>query len=193
MLRDRSNGYEALAAEFMSHRTKSSIGAETVRGWARALPEGAAVLDLGCGHGVPISAALAAEGAAVYGVDASPSMIAAHAERFPDAQVDCRAIEESEFFGRTFDGVVAWGLMFLLTPASQARLIAKVAAALVPGGRFLFTSPRQPCEWLDSVTGRTSVSLGADEYRRLLGVAGIEVVGNTEDEGGNYYYSTRKP
>ncbi|MBW3552289.1 MAG: class I SAM-dependent methyltransferase [Gemmatimonadetes bacterium] len=189
---DRSNGYEAVAADFMAHRTSSAVGASIVREWASSLPRGAAVLDLGCGHGVPISEVLYAGGAALYGVDASPTMITAFRARFPDAHAECNAAEDSELFGRTFDGVVAWGLLFLLTPEAQARVIASVAAALSPGGRFLFTSPAPPCAWLDTLTGKRSVSLGADEYRRLLRGAGLDVLGNSEDEGSNYYHSAVK-
>jgi cyclopropane fatty-acyl-phospholipid synthase-like methyltransferase len=190
---DRSNGYEVVAAQFMSSRENSAVGATTVLEWARSLPEQAAVLDLGCGHGVPISGALIAQGMTVYGVDASPTMLAAFRTRFPDAIAECSAVEDSEFFGRSFDAVVAWGLMFLLSSELQALLVAKVAAALKPGGRFLFTSPRQPCEWSDNLTGRRSVSLGEDAYRGLAEAAGLNVVGNTEDEGANYYFFIHQP
>ena len=190
---DGSNGYEDVAGEFMSRRGTPDVGAATVREWATTLPQGAVVLELGCGHGVPISGALLAGGATLYGIDASPSLIAAFRSRFPDVPVECSAVDASDFFGRSFDAAVAWGLMFLLTPEAQAGLIEKVAAALKPGGSFLFTSPHQSCEWSDSLTGRKSVSLGADAYRRLVEVAGLNVVGNTEDEGQNYYYFVRKP
>lgn len=189
---DRSNGYEGVAREFMSHRTGSNVGSATVQAWVRALPRGADVLDLGCGHGLPVSAVLAEEGATLYGIDASPTMIAAYRDRFPDAHAECGAVEESEFFGRSFDAAVAWGLMFLLDPEAQANLISKVSAALRPGGMFLFTAPRQACEWMDTLTGKKSVSLGAQEYRRLSRAAALEMVGETEDEGRNYYYSARK-
>jgi len=75
----------------------------------------------------------------------------------------CRG--ECALFGRTFDGVMAWGLIFLLEPGAQVKLIHKVAAALKPGGRFLFTSPQRVCKWADCITGHTSISLGSDGYR----------------------------
>jgi SAM-dependent methyltransferase len=190
---DPSNGYEAVANGFISGRSRSSVGASTVREWAKTLPQGAIVLDLGCGSGVPISQAIADEGLTVYGVDASPSMIAAFRAWFPEAAAECRPVEESEFFGRSFDAVVAWGLMFLLPPVVQAKLIAKVSRALKPGGKFLFTSPHQLCEWPDNLTGRKSQSLGSAEYRRLLAGNGLIVQNETEDEGNNYYYFAAKP
>jgi cyclopropane fatty-acyl-phospholipid synthase-like methyltransferase len=176
----------------MLRRTASGVGVAIVHDWAKALPPGTAVLDLGCGHGVPISQALVDDGFTVYGIDASPSLMAGFRTRFPHAPTECNAVEDSEFFGRTFYGVVAWGLMFLLAAAAQAKLIHKVSAALKPGGRFLFTSPQQVCEWSDNLTGQKSVSLGSDAYRQIMQAAGLVLVDEAEDEGQNHHYFVRK-
>lgn len=189
---DSSRGYDALAREFMLRRDPT-IGVATVRRWARALLPGGAVLDLGCGHGVPISQALILEGLMVYGVDASPAMVAAFHERFPQAHVACEAVEDSGLFGRTFDAVVAWGLLFLLAADAQVALIHRVASVLLPGGRFLFTSPEQACTWTDMLTGRQSISLGNEGYRAILAAAGLELLAEHQDEGENHYYDARKP
>lgn len=142
---------------------------------------------------MPISQAFVDAGFTVYAVDASPSMAAAFRSRFPQARVECAAVEESQFFGRTFDGVLAWGLIFLLAPEAQTNLIHKVARALKPGGRFLFTAPRQVCEWPDNLTGQASVSLGLEAYRQILEAAGLVLAGEAEDEGENHYYFAHKP
>lgn len=189
---DSSSGYDARAREFMLRRDPA-IGVATVRQWARALPPGGAVLDLGCGHGVPISQALIQEGFVVYGVDASPAMVAAFHERFPRAHVACEAVENSGLFGRTFDAVVAWGLLFLLAADAQAALIHRVASVLLPGSRFLFTSPEQACTWTDMLTGSQSISLGREGYRTILAAAGLELFAEHQDEGENHYYDARKP
>lgn len=164
-----------------------------MREWAEALLPGGTVLDLGCGHGVPISQSLVDAGFTVYGVDASPSMAAAFRSHLPQAWVECSAVEESQFFGRAFDGVIAWGLMFLLAPDAQTNLIHKVARALKPGGRFLFTAPRQVCEWQDNLTGQVSVSLGFAMYLQILEAAGLVLYGEADDEGENHYYLACKP
>ncbi|MBI2512720.1 MAG: class I SAM-dependent methyltransferase [Opitutae bacterium] len=187
---DRSNGYEAASGAFVSAR--SLLGAAEVRAWARSLPRGGAVLDLGCGHGVPITQTLVEEGFAVHGIDASATLLAELRRRFPNVVTERRAVEESDFFSRTFDGIVACGLMFLLPPEAQTLLVRKVARALNPGGQFLFTAPRQACRWRDVLTGRQSISLGADAYRDLLRAEGLTFVGELQDEGGNLYYSAAK-
>lgn len=189
---DASHGYEEFAEEFRSRRSRS-IGVETVRSWAQRLPRGAAVLDLGCGDGVPITQALLDSGLDVHGVDASPSMVGAFRARFPGVPAECASVLTSDFFARRFRGAVAWGLIFLLPPDDQRRLIARIAAVLEPDGRFLFTAPSQQCEWHDMITGQPSISLGADGYRALLSSAGLILTGEADDEGENHYYFATKP
>ena len=118
---DPSNGYP----EFILRREQSSTGVAMVRTWARSLPRGGAILDLGCGAGVPISEALTNEGFVVYGIDASPTLASTFHRRFPRAHLACEAIEHSRFFDLTFDGVIAVGLMFLLPAEAQRATIHK--------------------------------------------------------------------
>jgi SAM-dependent methyltransferase len=194
---DGSSGYEAVANLYIAGRgTRSrvgdSIGAAVVKAWADAFPPGATVLDLGSGPGEPSTRILQEAGLTTYAVDASPTMVAAFRERFPDVPIERNTVEASEFFNRTFNGVLAWGLLFLLDPAAQTLVIEKVARALEPRGRFLFTAPRQPVEWSDAMTGRRSQSLGEQTYERLLRDAGLTLVADAQDEGENHYYFVEK-
>lgn len=189
---DPSNGWEAAAAHLIASRRRSRIGVSTLREWARGLPAGSSILDLGCGSGVPVSETLMADGFQVFGVDASPSLAEAFRLRFPEAAVACEAVEGSAFFDRTFPGIVAIGLMFLLPADTQRDLIRRLGSVLSPGGQLLFTSPAQRCTWRDITTGRPSVSLGADEYGALLSEAGLTVTSNYVDEGENYYYAAAR-
>jgi len=190
---DLSNGYEKAATEFMRRREGSSIGAAVVRAWARSLPRGGTVLDVGCGAGVPVAEALIDDGFLVHGIDASPTLAAEFRRRFPRAPLACEAVEHSRFFDRTFDGVVAVGLIFLLPAEAQRATLHKVAGALNPGGRFLFTAPAQKCSWTDVLTGRPSYSLGSAEYGAVLSGAGLTLTGEFEDEGENHYYDACLP
>jgi SAM-dependent methyltransferase len=191
---DKSNGYEAIAPIFIPGRGTGNygIGADVVAQWSTLLPPGATVLDLGCGTGQPISQVFLDRGFQVYGIDASPSMVAAFRQRFPDVPIQCAAVEESDFFNRTFDAVVSWGLFFLLTENVQRALIPKIAKALRPGGRLLFTSTCERWEWLDAMTDLPSLGLGYDEYRTALESAGLQIVGTDIDVGDNFHYSAQK-
>jgi len=192
---DPSNGYERVAAEFLAGRGRApstAIGARAVRDWARTLPSGATVIDVGCGSGLPITKILLSEGLNVYAIDAAPSLVEAFRHNLPDTLVACESVEDSSFFNRMFDGVLAWGLIFLLLPEAQRSLIRSMADILVPGGRLLFTSPAEPVVWNDAMTGLESRSLGAAEYRRLLSAGDISVSSEYEDEGQNHYFDAFK-
>ena len=189
MSTDRSEGYEDIAEQFMMVRSDS--GARFVRRWAREnLPPASAIVDVGCGSGVPIAAALIEDGFKLFGIDASSSLLAAFRDRFPGAPATCEAAQDSAFFARTFDAAVSIGLLFLLSEEDQATVLPRVAHALRPGGRFLFTAPRQRCEWQDVLTDRPSRSLGAREYGRLLEASGLQLVGCHAEE--NYFYDAIK-
>jgi SAM-dependent methyltransferase len=135
-----------------------------------------------------------AEGLKVYGVDAAPSFVQAFRRNLPNTPIACEAVQDSRFFDRTFDGVLAWGLMFLLSPEDQRRLIQRIADILVPGGRLLFTSPAEIGFGDDVMTGQETRSLGAEEYRRRLSAVGLSVAGEYEDEDGgqNHYFDVFK-
>lgn len=187
---DSSNGYEQHAAAFMRRRD-TTIGLDVVRDWAGGFAPGATVLELGCGHGV-ISQALVDRGLELYAVDASPTLLDAFRGRFPTARAERAAAEESTYFNRSFDGAVAWGLIFLLPVGAQFTLIARVTQALEPGGRFLFTAPREVRVWTDALTGWESRSLGAADYRSALRASGCEVRDGRTDAGGNHYFFATK-
>lgn len=184
---DRSAGWDAVSDQFMAIRSK--VGASLVLTWAKdRLPRSAAILDIGCGSGVPIAQALAEDGFSVWGVDASPSLISAYRRNLPDMPAACEPAQESPFFDRTFVGVVSIGLVFLLDEGDQRQLLTNVANVLEPGGRFLFSAPREVCRWKDTLTERASMSLGADAYAAHLTSVGLRLDDCRSDEGGNNYY-----
>jgi cyclopropane fatty-acyl-phospholipid synthase-like methyltransferase len=183
---DMANGCEEHAADFIRWR-HPRIGQKTAREWAREFAPGATVLELGCGDGV-ISEALVEAGLTLYAVDASPTLLRAFRERFPNVQMECATAEESSYFDRTFDGVIAVGLIFLLPEDAQRTVLSKVANVLKRGGMFLFTAPRQACSWVDELTKQKSRSLGAEAYEALLRELGFEVSSGRVDEGENHYF-----
>ena len=192
---DRSSGYEGVAVEFLARRgsgRSTGVGVHAVRQWARTLPSGAAVIDLGCGPGFPITEVLVAEELSVFGVDAAPSFVQAFRRNLPNTPVVCEAVQDSTFFNGTFDGVLAWGFVFLLSAEDQRRLIQRIADILTPGGRLLFTSPAEPLVWNDAMTGLESRSLGAEEYRRQLSAAGLSVISEYDDGDHGHYFEALK-
>jgi len=92
---------------------------------------GERILDLGCGDGV-LSFDLALSGAHITGVDASPELVGGARARGIEAHVmDAHALT----FNRQFDAVFSNAALHWMRGADQ--VIAGVARALKPGGRFV--------------------------------------------------------
>jgi SAM-dependent methyltransferase len=135
------------------------------------------------------------EGLVVFAIDAAPKLVAAFRRRFPVVEVACEPAERSRFFNRTFDAALAIGLIFLLPEDSQRELIRRISGALKPGGRLLFSAPRQVGTWNDILTGQPSWSLGAEEYGRVLAHSGFRLIDEHDehvDHGGTHYYEAQK-
>lgn len=185
MIDDPSAGWEFVADRFAALR--SDVGSDVINRWADYLEPGGTVVDVGCGTGVPVATSLVARGFEVYGIDPSPTLLAAFRRHVPGAATACEVAENSRFFDRRFDGAVAIGLIFLLPETSQRLVIDRVGRALNPGGNVLFSVPQRRCRWNDSLTGRSSLSLGEACYRHLLTSAGCRVVDTYIDDGANHY------
>jgi len=168
--------YERQAARYDADRGKSLFE----RAWLdRALadvPEGGAVLDLGCGAGRPIGVYLVEQGFAVTGVDFSPAMLALFSHHVPGAKAvlaDMRSLD----LGHGFDAIIGWGSFFHLTEAEQRVALPGIAAHLAPGGRLLLTvGPGAGEAW--GTVGDERVyhaSLSQPDYAALLSAAGAPV------------------
>jgi 2-polyprenyl-3-methyl-5-hydroxy-6-metoxy-1,4-benzoquinol methylase len=188
---DGANGYEECAEIFMRARNPK-IGLSVMRRWASQLAPGSRLLELGCGHGV-VSQVLLETGVKLSVVDASATLLREFRNRFPDVEVECSTAQESALLRRKYDGVVAWGLIFLLAETDQRLVLRRAADALRPNGRLIFTAPNEAVAWKDSITEMPSLSLGATVYEALLQGLGLDVSSGVIDEGGNYYYEGIKP
>jgi cyclopropane fatty-acyl-phospholipid synthase-like methyltransferase len=192
MTTDSAIAYDLNAQDFLNARDHSTIGADVIAHWSRTLGKDAQVLELACGGGYPITRALQDAGLRLWAIESSPNLVAEFQRRFPDVPVQCAKVQDSDFFGRTYDAVVAVGLMFLLIENEQAALIHRVAQVLLPGGRFLFTAPLQRCQWDDATTGIASQSLGRTVYEDCMRSAGLSLIATYTDSGDNHYYEAQR-
>ncbi len=168
------------------------VGVAVIENWTRWLPEEAAVLDLCAGPGGPRSAALFRRGFSVYAVRSEPAIATAYRKRFPAARVACEPLDQSPFFARSFHGILAWGLLFLLPAEKQLKLIGQIAEALMPRGHFLFTVPAQNGIWQDRETGLKAESLGERAYAHSLRRSGLTLFAQHLDEADITYYAAIK-
>ena len=102
------------------------------------LPDGAAVLDLGCGAGVPVTRWLA-ERFVVTGVDLSARQIALARQQVPGATFQQADMTLLDFPAGSFAAVVSFYAIIHVPRTAQAALLGRIARWLQPGGRFLAT------------------------------------------------------
>lgn len=100
-----------------------------------SLPAGAAVLDLGCGNGLPTTARLAGQ-FQVTGVDVSGEQLARARQHVPDACLIRADIATVDFPAESFDAVTAFFSIIHLPREEHAGLFGSVARWLRPGGYF---------------------------------------------------------
>lgn len=187
-----ASAYEAHAHEFLAARDRSVIGADIVGHWARLLPAGTDVIEIGCGGGYPVTRALVEADVNLWAIDASPTLLGQFRSRFPAIPTQCALALECDYFGRKFGAAVAIGLIFLLEESEQVALLHRVSEILLPNGRFLFTAPMETGTWRDITTGHECRSLGEKTYVEALQVAGFRLVGTHIDQGKNNHYEVQK-
>lgn len=142
-----------------------------------ALPEGASVLDLGCGGGTPVALNMVERGLNVTGVDASATLVALCQDRMPDQrwiQGDMRSVS----LNRRFEGILAWDSFFHLKPGDQRGMFSVFAAHAAPAAFLMFNTGPAHGEGVGCYRGDPlyHASLDAAEYETLLGQFGFEVV-----------------
>jgi SAM-dependent methyltransferase len=133
-----SEGYDAMGETFAEWRTR--IAGDPRREWedelVSRLPEGARLLELGCGSGSPETKRLA-ERFRLTGVDISPRQIERAAAAIPDAEFLCADFTELELPGGSFDGVASFYVFNHVPRDLLAPLLERIHGWVVPGGWLL--------------------------------------------------------
>jgi SAM-dependent methyltransferase len=153
------------------------------------IPAGSDVLELGCGAGIPMTAALA-DGRSVTGVDISATQVEAARRNVPSAtfiQADMTALN---FEPASFDAVVAFYALTHVPRDEQPDLLDRIRGWLRPGGLFIASmgADDEPgdveADWLG--VDMYFSHFGAKANRRLVQQAGFalesaEVADEPED------------
>jgi SAM-dependent methyltransferase len=131
-------GYDAMAERYLAWSGLRPSAAR-LRYLALAnelIPAGADVLELGCGAGVPVTAALAV-GRKLTGVDISAVQIGLARANVPSATFVLADATTLRFDPATFDAVVAFYSLTHVPRAEHAALFGRIRSWLRPGGLFL--------------------------------------------------------
>lgn len=169
--------YDRIAEQWHRSRGAMQPSLERLLGEALAdLPAVAAVLDVGCGSGVPVAAWLAARGHRVTGIDASGRLLEIASREVPTATFvlgDMRVAEP----GGPFDAIVAWDSVFHIPRIDHATVFARFARWLRPGGALVLSLGGSEWEGTSEMHGETFFYSGfaPDDSLRVLRGAGFEV------------------
>jgi trans-aconitate methyltransferase len=176
--------YERYALEWDADRNNQRWND---KGWhdrfVTCLPEGATVLDLGCGSGVPVAYHLAQHGFRVTGVDTSPTLISLCRKRLPDQEWVVSAMQ-SVALHRRFDGILGWDSFFFLTHDDQRKMFKVFAAHSAPSAFLMFNTGPEHGEAIGEYRGELlyHASLDSVEYQMLLDQFGFDVVAHAVED-----------
>lgn len=157
--RVNSAAYDELGTDYSHDYLAEPFFREAFDDWLAALPANGRVLEIGCGHGRPIAAALAAAGQSVTGIDPSAQMIAEARKAAPDQDFRQLALVELDET-HAFDGACCFFSLLCMDPIELRIGLERLREALkedaplliVSGVPDLFTRTSP----LRSVQGRTT-------------------------------------
>jgi cyclopropane fatty-acyl-phospholipid synthase-like methyltransferase len=133
-------GYDRMAESYLG--SKDPVDPTTLAALeevVRTLQPGAAVLDLGCGAGVPVTRWLADRGFAVTGVDFSARQLELARRLVPAAHLLQADMTGLDLPPASFDAVVAFYSIIHVPRTEHPALLGKIHRWLRPGGAFLAT------------------------------------------------------
>jgi SAM-dependent methyltransferase len=173
-------GYDAMADTWESW--KSQVTHDPRADWCSELvarlPEGARVVELGCGGGAP-ETALLAERFRLTGVDLSAVQVERARRRTPRAEFLHADVTEVEFEPGSVDAVAAFYSLNHVPRDLLAPLFARIHAWLSPGGYFLASLGIGDTEgWTGEWLGVTMYfsSFPAEVNTRMLEETGFELL-----------------
>ncbi len=143
------------------------------------LPDGAHVLDIGCGAGVPIAQTLA-QCFQVTGVDISSEQVRLARQHVPTGTFIHADIMAVDFPEATFDGVVSFYTIFHVPREEHATLFRRIRRWLKTGGYLLatVTAQEEPPYTEDDFFGVQMYwsNYGLDYYCQLLPSLGYQLL-----------------
>ena len=130
--------YDGLADLYEGNRDLFDLS-EVLSTFDAHLPASGALLDLGCGAGLPVLGYFAERGWQVTGVDFSYRMLAAAVQNVPSMTPVCSDMLAVDFPADSFDAVTAVYSLFHVPSTEHPALFAKIRKWLKPGGWALLT------------------------------------------------------
>ncbi|MFZ1757291.1 MAG: class I SAM-dependent methyltransferase [Caldilineaceae bacterium] len=124
--------------------------------WLENIPQRAQVLDIGCGHGLPVSERLADLGLEVTGIDISPVMLA-HARRHVPTGLFRKQAAAELTEQAVYAGACSFFSLLHMDPIELRAALQRIHAALQPGAMLLVISAIPD---INTRTGAFSIFMG---------------------------------
>ena len=175
-------GYDRVAEPYLATKDpEDPLVLAALEKMSQHLPPGAAVLDLGCGAGVPATRWLAERGFAVTGVDLSGKQLDLARRTVPAATFIKADMTRLDFGSGTFDAVVAFHSIIHVPRGEHPALIAAVHRWLGPGGLFMATLTVTDYEGEDGDWEGWGAAMRWSHYdaetnRKMLREAGFDIL-----------------
>jgi SAM-dependent methyltransferase len=172
-----------------------------VHGWVNCVSRFLrAVLDLGCGSGLPVARDLTAAGYRVTGVDISDVQIHRACELVPTAQFIRADITSVDFEPASFDAVVSFFALIHVPIKDQPFLLLRIGRWLRPGGLFVATTSYGAWtgteeNWLGGGVPMWWSHADVGTYRSWISEAGLSIDREEfvpEDDGGHALFWARR-
>jgi SAM-dependent methyltransferase len=129
-------GYNRIAADYLAARTQDSEDVQLLQDLMPRLPEGATVLDAGCGAGVPVTKLLS-QSFQVIGVDFAEAQIERARALVPQARFLCQDITQLDFPNESFDAICCYYAIIHIPRQEHRTLVTNFCRMLKPDGLAL--------------------------------------------------------
>ena len=188
--------YDLIARDYAASRGRT-VGVAEALNLAATLDAGSRILDLGCGHGIPITEALVKAGHRVVGLDTSGEMLALLAVNLPGTPTVRADARRCPFADCSFDAAISWGMLFHLPRGDQSQVFANVSRMLKPGAPFLFMAaeidvPDEDPGITGEMSGVTFHYYAVPSYRELAAAHGFLLIDIHDDPDVSTYFLIRK-
>ncbi len=172
------SGYDQMAEQYLATKhPEDPLALGALEDLSSLLPSEAAVLDLGCGAGVPVTRWLADRGFAVTGVDVSAKQLELARTNVPEGTFLKADMTEVVFAPETFYAVVALHSIIHVPRTEHPTLLESIHRWLKLGGALLATMTVTAYEGRDEDWEGWGAPMVWSHYDRDANVAKLRAAG----------------
>ncbi len=179
--------YEKVAKDYVSKRDQFK-SLKYLERFSQLVKQGGAILDVGCGAGLPVDRFLIKKGFSVNGLDISPKMVKLAKRNVPQAFFEVKDMSELNKGEYRVDGIVSFYAIFHIGREQHQDLLKKFASFMPNGGPILVTMGAE--EWEGTEENFHGEKMfwsfyGKEKNRKLLENAGFKILSDEIDTSGN--------